>query len=77
MNALIGESDPEERQKFQDRIEALASQFAALNTFAQTRMTSLEGALQKTTVYEDWSNQLDKLSSFCNNFKGHRFWYIH
>jgi len=41
VNALIGESDPEERQKFQDRIEALTSQFAALNTFAQTRMTSL------------------------------------
>jgi len=59
-NALIGESDPQERQKIQDGIEALMFQFAALNTFAQTRMTSLEGALQKATVYEDWSNQLDK-----------------
>jgi len=32
-SALIGESDPEERQKIQDRIEALTSQFAALDTF--------------------------------------------
>ena len=48
-SALIGESDPEERQKIQDRIEALTSQFAALDTFDQTGMTSLEGALQKAT----------------------------
>ena len=59
-NALIGESDLEEKQKIQDRIETLTSQFAALNTSAQTRMTSLEGALQKATVYEDRSNQFDK-----------------
>ena len=59
-NALIGESDPEERQKIQARIEALTSQFAALDASAQTRMNSLEGALQKATVYEDQSNQFDK-----------------
>jgi len=48
VSALIGESDPEEKQKIQDRmIEALTSQFGALNTFAQT---SLEGALQKATT---------------------------
>jgi len=38
-NALIGESDPEERQKIGDRINTLIFQFAALNTFVQTRMT--------------------------------------
>ena len=59
-NALIGESDPEERQKIQARIKALTSQFAALDASAQTRMNSLEGALQKATVYEDQSNQFDK-----------------
>jgi len=61
VNTLIEESDPEEKQKIQDRIEAFTSQYVALNTFAQTRMTSLECALQKTTVCEDW---IDKLSSF-------------
>ena len=57
VNALIGESDPEERQKMQDRIEAFTSQFVVLNTFAQTRMASLECALQKATVCEDWVRQ--------------------
>lgn len=59
-SALIGESNPEEQQKIQARIEALTSQFAALDTAAQTRMTRLEDALQKATVYEDQSNQFDK-----------------
>ena len=58
--ALIGESNPEEQQKIQARIDALTSQFAALDTAAQTRMTRLEDALQKATVYEDQSNQFDK-----------------
>jgi len=57
-NVLIGESEAEDPG--QDR-----GPHFTLNTFAQTRMTSLEGALQKATVY-----QLDKLSSFNNNFKG-------
>ena len=58
--ALIGESNPEEQQKIQARIDTLTSQFAALDTAAQTRMTRLEDALQKATVYEDQSNQFDK-----------------
>jgi len=52
-NVLIGESEAEDPG--QDR----GSHFT-VNTFAQTRMTSLEGALQKATVYEDRSNQFDK-----------------
>ena len=58
--ALIGESNPEEQQKIQARIDTLTSQFAALDTAAQTRMTRLEDTLQKATVYEDQSNQFDK-----------------
>lgn len=58
--ALIEESDPEERQKIQSRLESLTSQFTQLEEAAQTRMASLEDALQKATVYEDQSNQFDR-----------------
>ena len=58
--ALIEESDPEEKQKIQTRLEALVQHFSQLKSTTQTRMADLEDALQKATAYENQSNEFDK-----------------
>ena len=57
---LISESDPEEKQKIEARLETLESEFANLQTAAQTRMSRLENALKRATVYEDGCSSFDK-----------------
>ena len=59
-SALIEESDQDERQKIQNKLESLTSQFSQLQSAAQTRMSDLEDALKRATEYEDQSNTFDK-----------------
>ena len=58
--ALIGESDPEEKQKIQTRLEALLQHFSQLQSTAQTRMADLEDGLQKAATYESQSDEFEK-----------------
>ena len=57
---LISESDTEEKQKIEARLEALESEFAKLQTAAQGRMSRLEDALKRATVYEGSCGDFDK-----------------
>ena len=58
--SLMDESDPEEKKKIEARLEALTSQFAQVESTAQTRMSRLEVALEKATCYEDQCSKFDK-----------------
>ena len=58
--AVIGESDPDEQKKIQAKLEILTKQFLEMENAAQTRLSSLEDALQKATVYENNSDQFEK-----------------
>ena len=57
---LISESDAEEKQKIEARLEALESEFAKLQAAAQGRMSRLEDALKRATLYEDSCSSFDK-----------------
>lgn len=50
---LISESDSEERQKVEARLESLESEFSQLQQTAQARMSRMEDALNRATTYED------------------------
>lgn len=57
---LISESDTEEKQKIEARLEVLESEFAKLQAAAQRRMSHLEDALKRATLYEDSCGSFDK-----------------
>ena len=57
---LISESDAEEKQKIETRLEALESEFAKLQAAAQGRMSRLEDALKRATLYEDNCGSFDE-----------------
>lgn len=57
---LISESDAEEKQKIEARLETLEAEFSKLQTAAQGRMSRLEDALKRATVYEDSCSGFDK-----------------
>ena len=57
---LISESDAEEKQKIEARLETLESEFAKLQETALGRMSRLEDALKRATLYEDNCTTFDK-----------------
>ncbi len=57
---LMKESDPEEQEKIQARLEVVTSQFSQLQKAVQERMANLENALQKAVVYEERSNSFER-----------------
>ena len=50
--ALIAESDSEEKQKIESKLQTLESEFSKLQEAAQSRMTRLKDALGRATSYE-------------------------
>ena len=58
--ALISESDAEEKQKIEARLQTLESEFSNLQQAAQTRMSRLKRALRRATAYEDGCGTFEK-----------------